>query len=207
MPRISREESLARRDQIVDACERLYQYQRYHDITLGQIAEGVSFGRANIYNYFQCKDEIFLALLQREYERWILDLHALADAAPLSDEQLTDGLATSLAARPQLLKLMTMNLYDMEENSRVEKLVEFKEVYARAVDALRDLLVASKNDWDETRIERFVFGFLPFMYGIYPYVFATDKQSEAMAEVGIGLPGLSIHDMSEPVIMALLANS
>ncbi len=35
-----------------------------------QIASRVSFGRANVYNYFQSKEEILLALLQREHELW-----------------------------------------------------------------------------------------------------------------------------------------
>ena len=48
MPRISKEESAARRDEIIDACAALYDARGYHDITMAQIAEGVSFGRANI---------------------------------------------------------------------------------------------------------------------------------------------------------------
>lgn len=39
-----------------------------------QIASRVSFGRENVYNYFQSnfqsKEEILLALLQREHELW-----------------------------------------------------------------------------------------------------------------------------------------
>ena len=35
-----------------------------------------------------------------------------------------------------MLKLMSMNLYDMEGNSRLENLVAFKKVYAGAIRAL-----------------------------------------------------------------------
>ena len=38
MPRISGKESNARRTEIIDACEALYQHTSYRDITMAQIA-------------------------------------------------------------------------------------------------------------------------------------------------------------------------
>ncbi len=205
MPKISEEESRARRAEIIDACEALYGTCGYREVTMAQIAERVSFGRANIYNYFQNKDEIFLALLQREHEAWIADLEALA-ASPcgLSDEELASELATSLENRSQMLGLMAMNLYDMEENSRLEKLVEFKRVYARSVEALMSVARRFKPNWDEKRSQLFVFSLLPFTYGIYPYVFVTDKQQEAMDLAGVRKPDFSIHELSRPFMLSIL---
>ena len=205
MPRISEKESNARRTEIIDACEALYQHTSYRDITMAQIAGELSFSRANTYNYFQCKDEIFLALLQREYERWTADLKALGGSVDsLDDRALADGLARSLKKHPQLLKLMTMNLYDMEENSRLEKLAEFKGVYARAVEAIRSLVVKLKGNWDSERMDRFVFSFLPFVYGIYPYVFTSKKQEAAMRAAGMHPKRLGIYELSYPFILKML---
>ena len=39
----------------------------FKEITLKEIGNATSFTRTSIYNYFQTKEEIFLALLQREY--------------------------------------------------------------------------------------------------------------------------------------------
>ena len=206
MPRISAEEALARREQIVDACERLYQQASYSEITMAHIAKGLSFGRANVYNYFQNKEEIFLALLEREHLLWQQALTQLAQVEEaLDDDRLAQGLARSLADRPQLLKLMSMNLYDMEENSRRERLVSFKASYAAAIDALRTAVVRHKR-WDRVRADRFVYAFLPFMYGVYPYAFPTAKQADAMREVGLEPLGASIYELSYPTILALLAD-
>ena len=41
------------------------------------IAQITSFSRPAIYNYFETKEEIFLALFQREYDRWNEDLTAI----------------------------------------------------------------------------------------------------------------------------------
>ena len=205
MPRISQEESAARRDEIIDSCAELYKTQNYHDITMAQVAEGISFGRANIYNYFSCKDEIMLALLQREHERWADDLDTLAGKAPkLTDGRLADGLARSLAARKQMLKLLAMNLYDMEQSSSLDALVQLKVAYGRVVNSLYNLIAAAKPDWDEVRIKRFIFGFMPFLHGVYPYCFHTDKQTKAMREVGVAKPGMSIRQMVRSLALQLL---
>ena len=206
MPRISQEESAARRNEIIDSCAALYETENYNDITMSQIADGVSFGRANMYNYFSCKDEIMLALLQREHELWADALDVLAKKAPeLSGEELADELATSLEARQQMLKLLAMNLYDMEQNSSLEALVQLKVAYGRVIDSLQNVLAIAKPDWDKARIKHFTFGFMPFLHGVYPYVFHTEKQTKAMEKVGVAKPGMSVHDMVRELALQLLA--
>ena len=74
MPKGSPELVAARKEEIIAACEKLYQTMSFKDITIKEIAAFTSFTRPSIYNYFETKEEIFLALLQREYERWIADL-------------------------------------------------------------------------------------------------------------------------------------
>lgn len=207
MPRITEEASRARRTEIVNAAESLYQTLGYRDITMAQIAGELSFGRANIYNYFQCKDEIFLALLQREYELWERDLATLRDhAETLDDDGLAAGLAASLQKREQMLRLVVMNLYEIEENSRPGNLTAFKRTYLRAIDTLASLLRACKPQWDETRIDRFLFAFLPFVYGVYPYAHATDKQRAAIEAAGGTFPDTSIYELVEQFVRKMAAD-
>lgn len=64
------------------------------------------------YYYFHTKEEIFLALLQREYETWIADLTAIRQShQQMTADQFADELARSLERRSRLLKLMSMNHY------------------------------------------------------------------------------------------------
>lgn len=205
MPRLSKEASEARRAEIIDACEALYRTESYRDITMTQVGERVSFGRANVYNYFQCKDEILLALLQREYECWAADLEALAaDAAGLDDEDLAGALARSAEARITMLKLLAMNLYDIEQNSRLGNLVDFKRTYLRAVKALHGVVRAAKPAWGDAEANRFVFGFLPFLHGVYPFAFHSDKQLAAMDEAGVSQPGLTVFSAVRDLARSLL---
>ena len=119
MPKGSPELTQARREEIINACEKLYQTMSFKEITIKEIGNVTSFTRTSIYNYFQTKEEIFLALLQREYELWIADLkQILAENAALTKDGFADKLAHSLEKRSQLLKIMSMNHYDMETGSR-----------------------------------------------------------------------------------------
>lgn len=204
MPKISKEEALARRNEIIDACEELYRAESYHDITMTQVASRVSFGRANVYNYFQCKDEILLALLQREHELWAASLRRLEKRGPLDDVNLAEGLAQSVDERTQMLKLLAMNLYDIEQNSRLDNLVEFKHVYGDAMGELCRLIAASKPQWSEERMNRFVFAFMPLLHGVYPYAFHSEKQLAAMEAAGITPPGLTIYDIVRDASLKLL---
>ena len=114
MPKGSEELINARKEEIINACAALYETMSFKEITIRDISEKTSFSRPSIYNYFQTKEEIFLALLEREHEEWIAALRELAESSPsLSVEEFSDQLAGTLAKRGCMLKLMSMNIYDI----------------------------------------------------------------------------------------------
>ena len=121
MPKGSAELTNARREEILAACRKLYETMSFKEITLKEIGQQTSFTRTSIYNYFETKEEIFLALFQREYELFARELDDLClSRESLSLEELASELAHALERRPLMLKLLSMNLYDMEANSRME---------------------------------------------------------------------------------------
>lgn len=194
-----------RREEIINACEQLYQTMNFREITLKEIGMIVPFSRPTIYNYFQTKEEIFLALYKREYDRWNEDLAAIADSHDtLPVEQLADALATSLAKREQLLKLLAMNNYDMEANSRQELLTSFKASYGKSLQLIRLLLEKFCPQMTEADIHRFLYIFFPFMFGIYPYTAVTQKQRTAMQEAGVDYVYQTIYELTNNCLTQLL---
>lgn len=205
MPKGSPELTAARKEEIINACEQLYQTMSFREITLKEIGSVTSFTRTSIYNYFQTKEEIFLALFEREYDRWNTDLGAiLNEHGQLSKEQLAGLIAGSLAGRNQLLKLLSMNNYDMEANSREERLISFKKAYGRSLDLMEKLLVKFCPSMEEEDIRNFIYTFFPFMFGIYPYTSVTAKQRTAMTEAGIDYVYQSVYELTYSCLKKLL---
>ena len=56
------EHSDLRKEEIIKACTDLYDKYNFKDITIKLISEQTTFSRPSIYNYFETKEEIFLAL-------------------------------------------------------------------------------------------------------------------------------------------------
>ena len=194
-----------RREEIINACEQLYRTMSFREITLKEIGNTTSFSRPTIYNYFQTKEEIFLALFQREYERWNENLTAiLEENETLSKAELADRIAASLAGREQLLKLLSMNIYDMEANSRQELLTAFKRAYGRSMELVSALLRKYCPDMTAADIQNFIYTFYPFMFGIYPYTTVTEKQRVAMKEAGIDYMYQTVYELTYGCLSRLL---
>ncbi|MBQ8928392.1 MAG: TetR family transcriptional regulator [Oscillospiraceae bacterium] len=205
MPKGSPELTASRREEIVNACEKLYKTMSFKDITLREISAETSFSRPSIYNYFQTKEEIFLALMQREYEQWAEEVHALStEHGTMSAEDFADALARSLEKRKQLLKLLAMNHYDMEEHSRPERLTQFKVAYGASLDAVR---VCLDKFFPHIDRERFIFVFFPFLFGVYPYSVATEKQLHAMQEANLDFKLHSMYEMVYQCVVQLLGGA
>lgn len=197
MPAGSIERTNARKEEIINACEKLYQTMSFKEITLKEIGKETSFGRTSIYNYFQTKEEIFLAILKREYDLWSEQVNEATKAKEtMTNDEIAHTLASTLEKRPQLLKILSMNHYDLEQNSRMEQLTDFKVSYKKTLEAVNALLSKFREDMDEEEREQFIYSFFPFMFGIYPYTVITEKQKQSMRMAGVEFKQCSLYELT-----------
>ncbi len=205
MPKGSEELTAARKEEIITACAKLYQTMSFKEITIKEIGNATTFTRTSIYNYFQTKEEIFLALLQREYELWVNRLRQIrSEHQKMTGEEFADALARSLEERKNLLKIMSMNHYDMEENSRLERLIEFKSAYGKSLAEVRNCLDQFFPEMTVQDKQDFIFSFFPFMFGIYPYTVVTEKQREAMKEAKVNYVYMTVYEITYAEVKKLL---
>ena len=205
MPRGSEELTNARKEEIVNACAALYETMSLRDITLRDIGNKTSFTRTSIYNYFHTKEEIFLALLKREHDAWITDMdEMLRKNTAMDEDAFAEELSRILEKRGCMLKLMSMNIYDMEVNSRMENLVDFKKSYAEAFDTLGKCLQKFFPSMTQEDRKKFLYAFFPFLFGIYPFTTHTEKQLEAMKQAGIKEGDCTIYELTKPFLLRLL---
>ena len=197
MPKGSPELTAARKDEIMDACECPYQTMNFKDITLKEIGKVTSFTRTSIYNYFQTKEEIFLALFEREYRNWTDALRSIASSSEKYDtDRLAAKIAESLTSRELMLRLLSANLYDLEDNSRIERLVDFKRTYLNSTEAMDAILERQFPGMKDKERRSLLLTIYEFIHGVYPYAYATSKQQEAMDEVGVRYGEFTLYELA-----------
>ncbi len=196
----------ARKEEIIQACARLNEALSFKEITIKEIGAETSFTRTSIYNYFETKEEIFLALLQREYELWVDAMKAAMETeSAMTRDELARTLARTLTDRPRLLRLLSMNLFDMEANSRPERLAEFKAAFGASLKTVEQMLEKYAPDMNADARRQFLYAFFPFIYGIYPYTTVSEKQKEAMEKAEIPYAYQSAYDLAFTCLKKLLA--
>lgn len=202
---MSKELEDKRKEEIIEACIKVYETKSFKEITIKDIGEATSFSRTSIYNYFQTKEEIFLELFKREYHFWIYELEEiLKNNEHLSKDEFAKLLSKSIENRKNMLKLLSMNMYDLEENSRMELLIDFKVVFGKSMETVKKCLDKFFNKMTEKEKTEFIYSFFPFMYGIYPYTMVTDRQKEAMQLANLEYEYMSIYEITYKMLKKLL---
>ena len=195
----------ARKEEIISACAELYEKKGFKDTTIKEIGAAITLTRTGIYIYFETKEEIFLALLAREYDEWTKEMRQIMEREEtLTRSEVAAVLSGTLTNHPRLLRLLSMNLYEIEANSRPQRLVEFKRSYGASRETVGALVAKYIPEMDEGRLQRFLYSFFPFIYGIYPYTSVTEKQRDAMREAGVSYRYYSAYELTYACVSKLL---
>jgi len=158
-----------------------------------------------MYTYFETKDEILLALLEREYEAWCKSLEKVSKkAGGLDRVKLVEAISKTLQNRETLLRIQNMNLYEIELNSRVECLASFKRVYGRTFAAMSSILKNYSGEIGDEECEKICLTFFSFLFGVYPFVFHTEKQLEAMETAGVRQTDVTIFEMVYELLIRII---
>lgn len=205
MPKGSPELTEKRKNEILDACEKIYRTQGFYGVNIKEISTEISLTRPAIYNYFETKEEILLGLLIREYDGWCWELEAIAGKVSEQNRaELSQAIAHTLEDKETLLRILNMNLFEIELNSRVERLAEFKVQFQRSVTSLCTILHAYKSDVSDTECEEFCQMFSAFLFGVFPFTTHTEKQLEAMRMAGVRMKEPGIYEMVERGLLRML---
>ncbi len=207
MPKGSPELTKKRKEEILDACEQIYRSQGFYGVTVKEISTKISLTRPAIYNYFETKEEILLGLLVREYEGWCGELEELIGLAKgLSCTGLSAQMAHTLEDKETLLRILNMNLFEIEQNSRMERLAEFKRQFLRSIHAMSGILRAYRTEAKDSECEEFCQTFSAFLFGVYPFTVHTEKQIEAMRLAGVRMSEPTIYEMVYRCLVKLIGD-
>ncbi|MGI6722577.1 MAG: TetR/AcrR family transcriptional regulator [Anaerovoracaceae bacterium] len=205
MPKGSPELTEKRENEILDACEKIYRIKGFYGVNIKEISSQVSMTRPAIYHYFETKEEILLGLLIREYDQWCTELESVADdAAADTREELAQHMANTLSDKETLLRILNMNLYEIEQKSRLERLTKFKVQFQRSIRLLNKIIGTYQEGADERECIDFSETFSAYLFGVYPFTAHTEKQLVAMRMAGVAVHEPEIGDMVYRALLRML---
>jgi AcrR family transcriptional regulator len=138
MPKVSEEHKQARREQILEGAQRAFARHGYEGATVARLEEETGLSRGAIFNYFDNKDALFVALVRRSSDRFVeiwLDQGYRALLQAISHED-PDWLAVQVEAarRVRTDEGFRKQLTRLEEEVRAAR----ESRYARLRGAIRD---------------------------------------------------------------------
>ncbi|MCK1816891.1 TetR family transcriptional regulator [Streptomyces sp. XM4011] len=119
----SEEQREIRRRAVLDTAARMLEEMPVGELSLNELSRRVGLAKSNVLRYFESREAILLALLDRAWRQWTADLPALLDAAVRTDapvgrrgEQFAATVARSLAERQVLCDLLSAQASVLEHN-------------------------------------------------------------------------------------------
>ena len=97
-----------------------------------------------------------------------------------------------------------MNIYEMEANSRIEELTKFKFTYRKLIDTLEAIFEKFLPETAKEEIQKRLYMFFSFVFGVYPMTNATEKQRMAMKNAKIDFLEISAHELTCEFLLKLL---
>ncbi len=134
------------RDAILDTSAKLFSERGYKEVSIRDIAQACGMTNAALYYHFKNKEDLFLAMLQRDHERNLQSLQEAANGpGDLREDlkQLITVYAGLACQRRQTFQTVKRDLHNLE-NARAHKL--FVEMRDSFMHPLEDRLAQAQAD-------------------------------------------------------------
>ena len=172
-------------NEIVDATARLYDENRFEDITIAMIAKEANFTRSNLYRYFQKKEDIFLELMKHDIVAWRRNiLENFTDGNP-SFREAAEIFVEFILKHERMVKLFTVLFTLLEPNSSLEALTAFKQKITEEIGMVAQFLSTALPFPSIEAAAEFLTAQSYLVIGAYPMMNLTLKQKKAMQAIGM----------------------
>ncbi len=170
-----------RLEQIKEAALKLFDELPFFEITLSKIGKEINFTRANLYKYVSSKEDIYLFILLDEMEALVVEMEAaLLKDEPLAPKELATQWARILNTHPRYMKLMSLLGTMIEQNAKMDTLVDFKNQLMILFLRKNDILAKNLPDFTEAEIYRLSDYISSLVMGRFAQCKPSEVQLEAM---------------------------
>ncbi|SNY49753.1 TetR family transcriptional regulator [Paractinoplanes atraurantiacus] len=174
----SPEQREARRQAILGVAEELLTEMPVSEISLRELARRVGLSKTNVVRYFETREAVFFALLNRALGEW-LDGLELPAGPPAG---VVEALARSVAGRPLICDLWSALGTELERNISAEAVRDFKlangELQARLATMLRERI----PELTEQSARELVSYTVLLIAGLWPFANPSPGVAEAVQD-------------------------
>jgi len=120
------EQKEERRQEILDAAAKLFENGEYDAVSFNGIAREAGQAKANLYRYFDSKENIFLELFYEDLVEWGEDIRVKLGSTPITIDEIVPILTKSILDHNRLATLMGILGTVLEKNISYEVALDFK---------------------------------------------------------------------------------
>jgi TetR/AcrR family transcriptional regulator len=171
--------------EILDATARLYEGNRFEDITFAMIAKEANFTRSNLYRYFQTKEDIFLELMKHDIAVWRQETLENFANRTVSPQQAAEISVDLILKHKRMVKLFTILFTLLEPNSSLAALTAFKQKITEEIGIVAQFLSTVLPFPSIEAAAEFLYMQSYLIIGTYPMMELTSKQKQAMQAIGM----------------------
>lgn len=178
----SDEQKEQRRQVLLDAAERLHASRPIEEVSLNAIAREANISKANVYRYFESREEVFLQLTLDSVERWSEILVRRLDGleAPATAEAVAESIAQTTLEHPRLGRLSSVLSTVLERNVSTEAVVRFKTAYLEFLGPMHRALARALGDVSDEDVHTVLQAAYFLLVAMWPIVDPPDAVREAL---------------------------
>lgn len=184
----SDEQKQERIEEIFSVARKLLLAQPFDSIRLATIAKELSFTRANLYKYFQSKEEIYMSLLAQEIEIFAQSLKGKVDEK--QPEQTADAFidfwTTHLSQHQAMLMLLSVAGHILEKNiSDTVLLHSKKRIVAASMQWTMPSIHYFFPRWDAERVQESLDLLVVLANGLFSFCGLNSAQKKLLCDHGL----------------------
>lgn len=177
-----------REQEILEVAKNLLFEYPFDKISLSVIAKGLSFTRANLYKYFQSKEDIYLALLADEIFQFAIRFQKLNEEfqGDISVDSFLNLWVPAFSAERHLLFLLSIAGCILEKNCSDEILLRSKTTILMTGKYLLPALIRFFPNKEETEYANILNILTITANGMYSFCGLNESQKQLLLDNGMG---------------------
>lgn len=175
-------------DEIMCVAKDMLATQSFESISMSSIAKELSFSRANLYKYFDSKEEIFLTLLSREMMIFCETLRSKMCEIEPSPETFANFWVSNMARAHTMLTMLSMTGTILEKNVSDDLLLSIKQEMAMTLQT--QTLPIFMDFFPEQSIEQNVMlaeHLIIIANGLFPWTQLSEHQVRLLEDNDLGI--------------------